>query len=425
MGIWTSDRRDATAPTEDVSHACRFWGLIGDHYPEGLIADHLRDGLPLSLKILGGGYRDGWGFAAYLADPNRNLLEGPLIRRGGPPANDPNEPEYDLAVAELARLRPRAAVGHVRLGSSGHWGVPNPHPFQHEGMVFGHNGTLPTETLEQVLLSGDPTYLVTHPPDWINGYIDSELYFLFLLKVLHENPALRRAEGLRLAVERLAEVAGQYRLNFVLTDGDTLYALRHAPFDSWDPVVYCPAPDSLGQDLVIPTWWAISSQIIGSSPLPWAPIPDRTLGVFVPGQRPRFLPINRGKKRWGLDGGMDLHREDPTPQSSPALVEGGSAARGGAALEETVVADPWPNPARDGCVIRLFTPLSGVPADLEIFDAGGRSLRQVRLEAVHTGENILRWDGRDALGQTVARGQYYARIRVAGATWERKITVLR
>jgi predicted glutamine amidotransferase len=292
--------RPVSGDLGDPEHACRFWGLIGTGYPAGLIEDDLRSGTITNLRQLGASNHDGWGFASFLPDTLGRLLRGPLVRRGRPPSTHPQDPDFDLAVDEIAELNPRASLGHVRAASSGHFGLPDPHPFLHEGFAFAHNGTVSCTTMVGLLTGDDPGYLETHPPEYINGYIDSELLFLYLLKYRHAHPALPRAEALRDAAAALFEIVAPARLNFVMTAGDTLYALRCGGHDEYDPVRYYPnaagsssVGDPHGKTEPSP-FWVVASQPVGSDLNLWAPFPPRTLGVFVPGEAPRFLPLASG-----------------------------------------------------------------------------------------------------------------------------------
>lgn len=291
----------ATASGDAVRapHQCRFWSLVGSDYPEALILDHLRDGSLWNLRDLGAGNPDGWGFVSYPSAPDEALLSLPLARRGGPPADDPYDPDFGRAAEELSQQRPRAVLGHVRLASSNHTGIPDPHPFTRQQLSFAHNGTLNVAALRE-LLAG---YLPAHPPEYDEGIgsagpIDSELYFLFLLRYAEEHPELRFAEALRQGVGALAgndEVTvGDPRLNFVLTDGDTLYACHYYGLGATNPVQYYP-------DVVLrgsaSDYWVVASQKFGSHTEGWGAIAPRTLGVFVPGQAPEFLPIDASAAR--------------------------------------------------------------------------------------------------------------------------------
>jgi glutamine amidotransferase len=360
------------------AEACRFWGLIGGEYPADLVPDHLRSGTVSNLETLGGANTDGWGLG-YFISPTLGLpLVQPIVHRGGPRANDSNAREYGLSVDEMTLARPRAAIGHVRGASSGHIGVPDPHPFQHEGLLFAHNGTIPEEILIHLLQQDDPGYLQTHPPDWREGYIDSELYFLYLLKYEHQHPGLSRTEAFRRAIRTLSHLA-DVRLNFVMTEGDTLWALRCAPFDNSDAVQY--SPSQIGASS---SYWAVASQPLGSHAGVWARIPARTLGVFVPGHAPVFIPID------GADSG------DPETHS------------------RLLVGSAQPNPTRGDVTIPVRSTDEGTQARIEVWDVQGRSVWRGGPFSLTRGENSLRWSGRDLEGRSVASGIYFCRI-IAGA----------
>jgi predicted glutamine amidotransferase len=375
------------------AHACRFWALVGSDYPRDLIADHLRDSPYMTLRQLGGMNADGWGFASFLPESIAVTLNGPIIRRGGPPANHATDPDYGLAVSEMSSLRPKAAIGHVRAGTSGHFGVPNPHPFQHDGLVFAHNGGMPEQSMVGMLTEGDPQCLNDHPPDYKNGYIDSELYFLYLLKYLRQHPSLGRAEALRRAVWQVDSTVPNCRLNFVLTDGDTLYALRCAPYDESDAVRFMPQSDSR-QPQVSP-YWAVASQPVGSHMNQWGTIPARSLAVFVPGRAPQFLPVNGDTTAPPLDW--------PKLQVSPAQ----------------------PNPMRGGVEVPIQVPAGGAQVTLEIWDPQGRLVWRDGPQVFDAGERRIHWNARDRDGAEVPSGSYFCRVRVGARTWEQRVAVVR
>jgi len=370
------------------AEGCRFWALVGDRYPLDLIADHLRDGDISNLERLGGANTDGWGLA-YFASPTMRIgMIQPIVHRGGPRANHPGMREYRLSVDELTALRPRAAIGHVRAASSGHIGVPDPHPFQHEGLLFAHNGTIPESILLDLLLQDDPDYLETHPPDWTQGYIDSELYFLYLLKYAHQHPRLGRTEAFRRAIRTLSELA-TVRLNFVMTGGDTLWALRCAPYDTYDAVQY--GPSRMGSTS---SYWAVASQPLGSHAGEWSQIPARTLAVFVPGRPPLFVPVDDG---------------DP---SMPEL------------HSRVIFGDAQPNPARGEVTIPIRVPATGVRARIEVWDLQGRSIWSSDPIALDPGEGLLRWSGHDMEGRSVPSGVYFCRITAGSETHGERIHVV-
>lgn len=360
--------------------ACRFWGLIGGRYPRNLIDDHLRSGSVANLKALGGVNRDGWGFGFYLRRSKQLQLSGPFCWRGGTPANHPTDPDYDRAVDDLSRMRPRALLGHVRAGTSGHWGIPNPHPFEHEGLLFAHNGVISEEMLVDLLMEGDPRYLNTNPPDYVNGYIDSELYFLTILKAIHRVPGRTRAEGIIEAVRAIEEVSPGVRLNFVMTAGDTLYALRCSAYDGGDPVRYYPG--NVGNSF----YWVAASTVMGSDPQGWGTIPPRTLALFSAMRPPVFIPVD-------------------APLRSSA----------GAPVELSAIGAAWPNPTRDSVAITALIPRDGAEVALEVLDLQGRLIWKEKPRWIGPGQTQILWQGRDQEGREVASGSYFLKVR-AGQT---------
>lgn len=281
----------AAAAAPGIAHACRFWALIGADYPGDLIEDHLRSGTVSNLETLGTWNANGWAFAAYPRPLPDLPLRGPLIRRGGPPASHPVDPDYDRAVNEWIALRPRCLLGHVRAASSGLRGIPDPHPFEHAGLVFAHNGSLPAGELVDILLDADPAFFDTHPPDYLEEPIDSEIYFLYLVRSMEVHADRSRTDAILLGVRDLALRFPTSRLNFVMSQGDTLWAARIAPYDEWDPVRYFPAATPGESNAVGSPYWCVASEIVGSTEDGWAAIPARHMGVFVPGRPPQFLPV--------------------------------------------------------------------------------------------------------------------------------------
>jgi predicted glutamine amidotransferase len=368
--------------------ACRFWGLVGDGYPQGLIADQLRDGDPVTLRDLSHTNRDGWGIGFTHPDDDPHPLAGPVIRRRGSPAEDPGLPDYGVAVDELELLRPHTAIAHVRKCTISHCGVPDPHPFLRDGVLFAHNGRMSDSLMVELLTRDDPDFLVENPLDYDSTYIDSELYLLYLLKYHRQHPQQSRADALRHAVFDLAMLTST-RLNFVLAAGDTLFALRHAPNDESDPVRIYPG---LGAS----PYWIAASQVLGSDPAGWVVLPPRTLAVLVPGQAARFLPVTA----------------DPTGE----VIETG---------REKAIGRGAPNPSRGTVSIPLTQPPVDASVTLEVLDAQGRIVWRDRVERLPAGMRELTWDGCGLDGQAVASGTYWCRVRIGGESREQRVVILR
>ncbi len=278
--------RPASDGAPAVPLKTRFWALVGSNRPAKICAEHLRGSQGLQAYGVAG--TQGWGLAAFAGEVAPGDLRRPLFYRGGPSAADPYDPDYDRAAEEIARLRPRATIGHVRAASSSHPDVPDPHPFHHDGLVFVHNGSLAAAPLYDFLMNTEPRdFLETHLPEYVTGHIDSELYMLYLLKHGLVHPQSERAEALRLAVRALSGQIGVSRLNFLMTAGDTLFALR---YNDGAGVVFGPG------DLVTASpYWIVASEGVGRG-VPWHTIPEHCLIAFVPGEAPLLYPIDAGQE---------------------------------------------------------------------------------------------------------------------------------
>jgi len=390
---------------DPADHNCRFWALIGA-YPDGLIEEHLVTGSFETFQQLGATQPDGWGFVAFAPDSAVPWLRGPVERRERVTANNPFDPDFGLLVEELAGLRPKAVLGHVRNGTTAHLGIPDPHPFLHRGAAFAHNGTVPDSVLLPLLIADGPLFLAHYPPEYVTPYIDSELYFLWILKCAQDHPEQPFTQSLAEAVAVVySRLPARARLNFVLSRGDTLWALRSYDGDEADPVRFYPLSFPDPSD-----YWAVCSEIVGSDSTRWGTIPPHTLGVFVPGQRPEFHPID-----------LELAAvpdPDPRPDAEEARPRPGRGAA-------------YPNPARAAVALPAPWPVpegSAGRADLQVWDASGAlvwsgpaGLRPGRTEGF--AEAV--WAGRDGEGRPLPSGTYFCRLRCGGRTVEHKITLLR
>jgi hypothetical protein len=83
-----------------------------------------------------------------------------------------------------------------------------------------------------------------------------------------------------------------------------------------------------------------------------------------------------------------------------------------------------PNPARAGTELRLRLP-QAADVRMDVFDASGRRVRGIPVGFQSAGEHVLRWDGRDGAGQSVATGVYFLRLGVDGTQLTRRLAVVR
>jgi len=268
-------------------HACRFWGLITPVAQDALIQDHLLTGT-YRFARLGDANPDGWGiafFTPYLQVPDPG---DPLVLRARTKSSDTHDQRFAEAVGRMMELDAERAIAHVRRASTGAIRIPDPHPLTRGGVVFAHNGTIDTTTLVTLLEEGDPDYLTDHPPDYLDRYLDSELYFLYILRLRDEGvetggPVLSHAlaDAIAEAARRAhQEDAIQTAANCIAILGDTLFALR---FDPSDGATYKLRYHARGDG------WEVASEPVGTDTSGWSPIPAKSVGIFRCGEAPLFL----------------------------------------------------------------------------------------------------------------------------------------
>ena len=130
----------------------------------------------------------------------------------------------DANLINLCRMvRSHQFIAHIRASTMGETSRPNCHPFTHRRWAFCHNGQIPHfHRIKRRMLAALPDNLF----DARQGTTDSEMIFLTLLAHgLDGDPlgALRAT---------LADIGPQQeapvKLTCVFSDGETLYAFRHA-----------------------------------------------------------------------------------------------------------------------------------------------------------------------------------------------------
>jgi predicted glutamine amidotransferase len=126
---------------------------------------------------------------------------------------------HDRAFAQEARtVRSATFVAHVRFASTGALELRNTHPFEQQGRLFAHNGVIgDTAALDRRL--GAASSLV-------GGDTDSERFFALITTEIdrHDGDV---AAGISAAVAWVAAHLPVLSLNFVLIDGEQLWALRY------------------------------------------------------------------------------------------------------------------------------------------------------------------------------------------------------
>ncbi|MFO7652664.1 MAG: M6 family metalloprotease domain-containing protein [Candidatus Krumholzibacteriia bacterium] len=102
----------------------------------------------------------------------------------------------------------------------------------------------------------------------------------------------------------------------------------------------------------------------------------------------------------------------PTPATQPPL----AIAR---------LMPPAPNPFNPATVLRFHIPGGAADVNLVIYDAAGRQVRTLAVDAAVAGWQESRWDGRNDRGQPLGSGLYFARLNVDGDTQIQKLALVK
>ena len=88
--------------------------------------------------------------------------------------------------------------------------------------------------------------------------------------------------------------------------------------------------------------------------------------------------------------------------------------------ERIALSAPAPNPSRGAVRFALALPAAGA-AEVAVFDAAGRRVRELFSGAAGPGSLPLLWDGRDARGRRAGAGIYFLRANASGSTATRRL----
>jgi glutamine amidotransferase len=245
-----------------------------------------------------GPHQDGWGLAFFEGRAARTFLDPT------PCAKSPL-----AAFLHSHPIKTLQAVAHIRRKTRGVTRLANTHPFQRElwgrSMVFAHNGTL--ARARELPLGGRYTPI---------GTTDSERAFCHLLeRMLAKFPRPpRETKALWSFLAQVAgEVAQQGTFNFLLADGEYLYArcdtrlwhlVRKAPFGRATL-----KDDDVSVDFSTVTTPRDRVAVVSTTPLtvdePWVRGDPATLWVFRRGALLATLPSGKPSRK-----ALRIHAED-------------------------------------------------------------------------------------------------------------------
>ena len=370
----------------ESSHNCRFWGIVftGELGPkwEDIVKDHLG-----FLKQLSDTNPNGWGIGYYLYPSEQVARLLPVIRRGGPRALD--DPRYDDAVSETIDYIKKGGIAHVRKGTSGPSGTyPNPHPFRRKAinrnfdMLFAHNGTIYNSSILLGLI-GD--YLDDNPQDYY-PYLDSDLYAIYIMKVIDDYPELSIEDCIIIACDTLVNAASFSALNFVMTDGSAIWALRLANENlDYYTLYYYPGM------LFISDKWVAASTVMDNNPLRWALVSNYSLVVLRPNQPPVTYPIE--------------FREYCEPsQNEPAISKHSTSLREKEEITSFAFEKLYPNPCKDVLKLKYNSPDTR-NVSIKLYDKAGRLVEKVFDGNAKIGLNEISYTSKN-----ISSGIYFVRL---------------
>ena len=175
-----------------------------------------------SLSTLSEEHPDGWGLAVFSSRPNAGgaTTQGWELHKGIHCA------QRDEAFHETSsKILGEVLVSHVRRATVGPVSPVNTHPFERQGWVFAHNGTI--KDLDYLRRGISPAQSKT-----IRGETDSELFFAFLLSRFEEKGLLKGSDDgaidtvLKSVTHEVILRPNFGELSFLLSNGATLYAYR-------------------------------------------------------------------------------------------------------------------------------------------------------------------------------------------------------
>jgi predicted glutamine amidotransferase len=109
-------------------------------------------------------------------------------------------------------------VAHIRFASTGALELRNTHPFKQDGRLFAHNGVIEELPALDAHLGEDIRL--------VKGDTDSERFFALVTREIKAHGGDLQA-GIATACSWIAANLPLFAINFVLADGDGLWALRY------------------------------------------------------------------------------------------------------------------------------------------------------------------------------------------------------
>ena len=255
-------------------------GIVADESAEFRFC--LKDA-PRNLRELSREHRHGWGLAVYERTRGWGVVKQPLCA-----GEDPRFMEM------AGGSQGDVLVAHVRKRTVGPISVENTHPFESDGWVFAHNGTI--EEVDRLRAGTSPERLAG-----VKGSTDSEMFFAFLLTHLDSVQGGGGAEVDAALTRALSSVATRPTFgacNFILSNGDVLYAFRQGR--TLHVLERDPSDDEMSRRIssetgaIVDTPWTTRRRaiLVASEEMtdePWKAVPEGTLLKVTRRPRPEVF----------------------------------------------------------------------------------------------------------------------------------------
>jgi len=217
---------------------------------------------------------DGYGYGWY--DTN-NLPTN--YRSTMPIWSDPNLEglgrglESDLWLAYIRSATQGSSVNHS-----------NTQPFYDNELLFMHNGYI--ENFSTHIHHEISDYLSNATRTGIQGNTDSEYIFALLREILNNNEDISIEDACAQMLELLSGWIGDTTalLNFIISDGDFIYAIKHG-FNHDSPSLYYTADDDFFPDAQL-----IASERLTRGKL-WQPVPEHHILILSSDEPPELVSL--------------------------------------------------------------------------------------------------------------------------------------
>lgn len=185
---------------------CRLFGLVANKAVDVKFSFLKAD---LTFKELGSKNPHGWGIGYYENGNPKIFKESNRIEK--------SLKSNDIIKQKISNI----FLSHVRKSSGTDIKYENTHPFGYERWIFAHNGTIDikNQMKEQLL----PKYAKL-----LKGETDSEIFFYLIIQSIEQNKDI--IKGIKETIRFIKDNKenNTTSLNFLLTNGEKIYALRMA-----------------------------------------------------------------------------------------------------------------------------------------------------------------------------------------------------